>query len=347
MYGMNIEEIDLSDKKQVDEIKDFLAKFDLKLDDNVDYTIAIRLDGNIKATCSKAKNVFKCFAVSPELQGEGISNKLITALNNKLFEEGTYHNFIFTKPKNKQIFTSMNYKDIYEVENVCLLENGVYDINKYLDKIADKYNIDNTTEKSALVMNCNPFTLGHRYLIECAARKSKEVLVFIVEEDKSLFPFKYRYELVKKGVSDLENVKVIPGGEYIISSATFPSYFLRKEDEVLKAYTNIDAGIFAKYFCSRFNITDRFVGEEPYCNVTRAYNNALNETLNKYGVKLHIINRKENAGIKISASMVRELIKEDQYDKMKELIPSVTWEFLNSNEGREIMEKIKVSNSPH
>jgi [citrate (pro-3S)-lyase] ligase len=241
----------------------------------------------------------------------------------------------------------MNYKLIYEVENVALFENGMYDINKYLNKLVKKYNIDCFTEKSAMVMNCNPFTLGHRYLIEMAAKKSKEVVVFIVEEDKSLFPFKYRYELVKEGVKDLENVKVIPGGEYIISSATFPSYFLRKEDEVLEAYTRIDAGIFAKYFCPKFNITNRFVGEEPYCNITKAYNKALKEILEEFGVKLNIIERKSSDGIKISASKVRELIKNDKIQMIEKLVPEVTWEFLNSYKGKEIMEKIKISNSPH
>lgn len=347
MYGYDIEKINLKDEKQVQEVREFLNGFDLKMDNNIDYTVVVRSNDKIKATCSKGKNVFKCFAVSPELQGEGISAKLITTLNDKLFEEGIYHSFIFTKPKNKDIFYSMNYKLIYEVENVALFENGMYDIDKYLDKLAKKYDIDDITEKSAMVMNCNPFTLGHRYLIEMAAGNSKEVLVFIVEEDKSLFPFKDRYELVKEGVKDLENVKVIPGGEYIISSATFPSYFLRKEDEILEAYTRIDAGIFGKYFCAKFNITNRFVGEEPYCNVTKAYNKALKEILQVLGVKLNVLQRKSSNGIKISASKVRELIKDDKIQMIEELVPEVTWKFLNSYKGKEIMEKIKISNSPH
>lgn len=347
MYGYNIEKVNLNRREEVQQVKDFLTKFSLDLDSNVDYTIVVRINGEIKATCSKTKNVFKCFAVSQELQGEGISTKLITSLNNKLFEEGIYHSFIFTKPENVGIFTGLNYKIIYEIENVVLLENGIYDINKYMDKLMKKYEIDNIVEKTALVMNCNPFTLGHRYLIEEAAKQTDEVLVFIVEEDKSLFPFEVRYNLVKEGVKDLKNVKVIPGGEYIISSVTFPSYFLRKADEVLKAYTKLDAGIFAKYFCDKLNITKRFVGEEPFCEVTRAYNKALQEILNMYGIQLCVVERKKYNDSKISASMVRKLIKDGNLNEIRSLVPESTWEFLNTNIGKEIMENIKKSNSPH
>ena len=37
-------------------------------------------------------------------------------------------------------------------------------------------------------MNCNPFTLGHKYIVEKAARENDNVIIFVVEEDKSSFP---------------------------------------------------------------------------------------------------------------------------------------------------------------
>lgn len=347
MYSYNVEKINLNKESQINEVKSFLSEFQLELDDNVDYTVVIRIEGEIKATCSKAKSVFKCFAVSKELQGEGISNKLITALNDRLFEEGMYHSFIFTKPENISIFEGLNYKLVYQVEKAALLENGLYDINKYLNKIKKKHNLQENKNRAALVMNCNPFTLGHRYLIEEASKNAEEVIVFIVEENKSLFPFDIRYELVKEGVKDLENVKVIPGGEYIISQATFPSYFLRKKDDILSAYTEMDAGIFAEHFCKEFNIYKRFVGEEPYCQVTNQYNESLKKKLNEYKIELCIIERKAHNDTAISASEVRNLIKEDNLKKVKEIVPEVTWTFLNSLKGKEIVEKIKISDSPH
>ncbi|MBZ9625644.1 [citrate (pro-3S)-lyase] ligase [Clostridium sp. FP2] len=347
MYGFNVERINLKDEDGVKEVRDFLQSFQLLLDDNVDYTIVIRQNGEIKATCSKSKNVFKCFAVSDDLRGTGVSAILMGAVADKLFEEGTYHSFIFTKVENIDIFTSLGYKLIDKIENVALLESGIYDISQYLKRLQLEYNIDGATIKSAIVMNCNPFTLGHRYLIEEAAKQSTEVLVFIVEEDKSSFPFIHRYNMVKEGVSHLNNVRVIKGGEYIISEATFPTYFLRRKDEILKAYTTLDASVFGRYFCKTLNITKRFIGEEPYCEVTNAYNDALKEILPTYGVEVIEVKRRALMGEVISASKVRKLIVEGKIGDIKHIVPSSTWEFLNTKVGKEIMGRIKFSHAPH
>ncbi len=348
MYDIDIWNINLNDVKERDKVNSFLNDFNLILDKDVDYTIAAKNNnGDIIATASKWKNILKCFAVSEEYRGENLTSVLITSLIDKLFEEGIYHAFIFTKPNMAKMFINLNFKLIYEVDKAVLLEFGLSNIDGYLKKLVKSYNIEASKTRGAVVMNCNPFTSGHRFLVEQAAEACEEVLVFVVEEDKSIFPFKYRYELVKKGVEDLKNVKVIQGGEYIISSATFPSYFLREEDERLKAYEEIDGGIFGKYFCNEFNIKKRFVGEEPYCNVTNTYNETLKEVLPRYGVELVELKRKEYNKEYISASKVRALIREGKINEIKNMIPEVTWEFLNSEEGRDIVEKIKVTNSPH
>ncbi|MBQ9442198.1 MAG: [Selenomonadaceae bacterium] len=74
-------------------------------------------------------------------------------------------------------------------------------------------------------MNCNPFTLGHEYLIEYASKKVKKLYIFVVEEDKSEFKFADRFELVKRGVKKFSNVEVLPSGKFIISQQTFSGYF--------------------------------------------------------------------------------------------------------------------------
>lgn len=348
MEVLNLEKVNLNNSYSRKEVHEFLESYNLKLDDDVDYTIVIRdSKGNIKATSSKAKSVFKCFAVSEELRGEGITSTLITNLVDKLFQEGKNHSFIFTKPDKISIFKSLNFKLIYEVKRAALLEYGMYDINKALDNMAKKYSINKDVPKAAIVMNCNPFTLGHKYLIEEASKSCSEVIVFIVEEDKSLFPFDVRYELVKKGTAHLKNVTVIPGGEYIISGATFPTYFLREENLRHRAFSELDAGIFGKYFCSKFNIVKRIVGEEPYCNSTNTYNESLSNILPQYGVELCQIERKKSENKFISASNVRELLKNDKTDEVKKLLPEVTIEFINSNRGIEIVNRIKESNSLH
>lgn len=347
MYYNEVEVINLNNKKEVEEVKAFLNKNNLDFDKNVDYTVVIRENNEIKATCSKSGEVLKCFAISEELRGNGISEKLITELNNKLFEEGIYHSFIFTKPENVDIFMGLNYKLICKVEKVALLENGIGSIDSYIKGIQKKYDLHCNKQRAALVMNCNPFTNGHRYLIEEASKHNEEVLIFVVEEEKSLFPFEVRYNLVKYGVMDLLNVKVIEGGPYIISSATFPTYFLREEGAISKAYTQLDSEIFLKYFCGPLNINVRYVGDEPYCNVTRSYNETLMETFKRYNKKLIVIGRKEFSNRAISASMVRKYIKNGNINDIEALVPKTTYDFLKSPKGEIIIDNIKKSNSPH
>lgn len=348
MFGLQLEKVNLNNSRDREEVDKFLKKFNLILDKDVDDTIVLRDEQKvIKATCSKAGNVFKCFAVSEELRGENVTGVLITELVNIMFEQGVYQSFIFTKPDKAKVFETLNFSIICETENAVLLEYGISNINKYLSGLVKQYSINTEMKNGALVMNCNPFTLGHRYLIEKASAQCEQILLFIVQEDKSLFPFKDRYSLVKQGVSDLPNVKVIPGGQYIISKATFPSYFIRKEELRTKAYEEIDASIFGRYFCSKLNINKRFVGCEPYCRVTNSYNETLKRILPQYGVNIIEVERSKYKENYMSASMVRQLIREDKLKEAKYLVPEVTWQFLNSKEGEEVLDKIKKSNSPH
>lgn len=340
MNELQIEIIDINNEEERNEVKRFLNAFSLDYEKDIDYTVVLRVKGDIVATASKSKNILKGFAINEELQGEGITAMLVSSLLDRLFYEEIYHSFIFTKPENIDIFSSLGFKLLYKAQKAALLENGIYDIHDHIKKLIKKHNIDINKSRSALVMNCNPFTKGHRYLIEKASQASKEVLVFIVEEDKSVFPFESRYNMVKDGTSDLKNVKVIRGGEYIISLATFPTYFFKKEDDILRTYTDIDAGIFAKYFCKELNIDRRFVGEEPYCKVTRAYNDSLFKELEKFNINLSIIPRKSIEGEITSASKVRELIKDKDVSKLETLLPKVTLEFLQTKIGKEIVEDI-------
>jgi [citrate (pro-3S)-lyase] ligase len=345
MYGIIIEPIDLKseDRQSVDE---FLGGFDLSLDDDVEYTVAARLGEKIVGTCSFAGKVLKCFGVSEEMQGEGISASLITHLTDKLFEKGIYETFIFTKPKNKGIFEGLGYGEVHSTKDVILLEGGMANVKRYVQTMFKKSGLGDG-KKAALVMNCNPFTLGHRYLIETAAQENDEVVVFIVEEERSLFPFNVRLNLVRRGTEDLKNVHVIPGGNYIISSSTFPSYFLRQDDERMRAYTRLDAGIFGKFIAPAFNIVKRYVGTEPYCQMTGSYNEALKSILPVYGVDVNLIERLEVRDKAVSASEVRNLIRTDNWEEIGKIVPDSTYEFLKSEAADTIIKKIKGSDSLH
>ena len=173
------------------------------------------------------------------------------------------------------------------------------------------------------------------------------ILVLIVEEDKSSFPFVDRIDLVKKGTAHLKNVTVLPSSEYVISSATFPNYFLRKEDDSLSEFMKLDTKITAEHFCKKLNISTRFVGEEPYCEVTNKYNETMIETFKEFGLNVEIIPRKESDNIAISASYVRQLLKEDNWNEISKIVPATTLEFLQSTKGKEITDRIKNSSSVH
>lgn len=345
MYDILIEKVDLKSSER-DKVNEFLKRFDLILDRDVEYTIVARKNDDIVGTCSFSGKVLKCFAVDENIQGEGLASKLITHLTNLLFDRGIYETFIFTKPKNKQIFEGVGYKEVHSTEGVVLLEGGMANVEAYVARMFKSSGMS-LEKKAALVMNCNPFTLGHRYLIESAAKENDEVVVFIVEENRSSFPFDVRLRLVREGVADLKNVTVIPGGSYIISSATFPAYFLRQEDERLLAYTRLDAGIFGKYIAREFNIARRYVGTEPYCAVTNSYNNALGEILPHYGVELKLVERIVTEDRPISASYVRELLKKDKLEEVKAIVPKTTYDFLISEEATPIIERLKRSDLPH
>lgn len=338
---MNVERVNLRSNYEKEEIRTFLKKFGLEYAEDVDYTAAIRRGDEIIGTASKTANVVKCFAVDDSARGEGVTNLLVTSLTNKMFEEGITHSFLFTKPENIDIFGGIGYKLIAKTGKVALMEMGIGSIDKKIDSIKKNFNIEGEKERGLIVMNCNPFTFGHQYLIETAASQVEELLIFVVEEDKSVFPFRDRYELVKKGTGHLPNVKVIPGTEYIISSATFPTYFLKKEDDMLLEYVKLDVTVTAEHFCKKLGIKKRFVGEEPYCQVTARYNDAMKAILPDYGVELIQIPRKEWDGKAISASRVREYIKNDKLEELKELVPGTTYEYLLSDAGQAVCEKIK------
>jgi [citrate (pro-3S)-lyase] ligase len=183
----------------------------------------------------------------------------------------------------------------------------------------------------AIVMNCNPFTLGHRYLIEYAASQCDRLFVFAVEEDLSFFPFADRIELIREGTADLSNVTVLPSGNFIISRTTFPLYFEKEalqEDVVIDASSDVET--FASKIAPALGITVRFAGEEPLDNVTRQYNAQMRRILPQYGVEFAVIPRKELSGEPISASWVRRLLEEGEFDGIKSLVPQTTFDYLQS-----------------
>lgn len=342
MYDVYIEEFDLGNRQEIEE---FLSPFEIELEKDVEHTLVAKSEGKIVGTCSSAGNIIKSVAVRCTCGNTGVGSKLVTHMMNHLFDRGIYDVFVFTKKANTEIFRDLGFKEIVSSEKVVLMENGRRGITDYVKGMLVNSGLGNGG-KASIVMNCNPMTRGHLHLIKRASEENDEVVVFIVEEDKSLFSFETRLDLVRKCTREFGNVHVIPGGRYIISSNTFPSYFLR-EDEKSSQYMEIDLNIFGKYIGPAFNIEKRYVGTEPYCNMTGSYNEGMKKILPGYGIEVVEVERHEMGGKAVSASMVRQKIREDRIEDVKAIVCKDVYEYLLSKEGKATIDRIKGSDSLH
>ena len=343
--------INLKDAEETGQVRAFLSQFDLSYEPkDVEFTLALLADEKIYATGSIKGEVIRNVAVNQVKQGQGLFSTMISLLMQELSQRKRHHYFVFTKPDVESIFKNLAFKTIERVDPVVvLMESGIGSIDAYCKKLSKKLHEDlgeKSGKRAALVMNCNPFTLGHKALVKKASEENDSVVLFVVKEDLSVFPYVHRFEMVKKGVSEFNNVTVIDGGKYMISSATFPTYFTHG-DEAVKAQTQLDIKIFAKYIARAAAIDRRYVGEEPYCEVTQAYNKAMDEILPENDVELRVMSRAELDGAFISASKVRQAIKEDDWDRVRALVPVTTYETLISEQLKPVIEAIKSSDGRH
>jgi [citrate (pro-3S)-lyase] ligase len=269
-----------AEQTDLSKVLNLLDKCSLSKPDGVNYTAGIYTDGGeLAATGSLKGDMIQAIAVDPAHQGEDLMGKLLTHLIGVASERGLSSLHLFTKPEKAVQFQGLGFRLVASARPfAALLEWGAEGIEQYAaslshtaklaeSKFAASHGGAMPSVVSALVMNCNPFTLGHRFLAEQASISSDIVYLLVVEEDKSLFSFKDRFEMVYRGVEDLTNVVVIPGGRYAVSSLTFPSYFT-KEENLAKAHTAIDAEIFCRHIAPALKVTRRFIGTEPLSAVT-------------------------------------------------------------------------------
>lgn len=338
--------VNLNNDRQFAEVQTFLASFDLTFDRDVEYTILLRAGDQLVATGSFQGEVLRNIAVDETMQGCGLTATVVSELMQEQARRGRFHYFIFTKPRSAHLFTAIGFTEIARAEPyVALLETGAGSVQSYCADILKEIS-HLPPDRAAVVVNCNPFTKGHRALIEQAARENPAVIVFVVSEDRSLFPFAHRFRLVKEGVADLANVAVVPAGKYMVSVATFPTYFTRDEDKVT-AQTALDITLFATQIAPRLGIKARYIGDEPYCSVTNCYNQSMLDIFPRHGIQPKLIQRVELDGQPISASKVRALIKTADWEGIRRLVPDVTYAYLQSEEAQAVLEKIRTSDSRH
>lgn len=278
------------------------------------------------ATGSRDGNLLKYLAVDPARQGEDLLATVLTRLRKDAFRLGMDHLFLYTKPRNRLMLQSLFFYPVAQTKTVLLMEDRKDGLQRYLDSLP-RYPEAKTV--GAAVMNCDPFTNGHRYLIETAAKDCDRLYVFVLSEDRGHFPAKDRLALVQAGTADLENVTVVETGPYLISAATFPTYFLPNRDQAGEARCQLDIAIFAGRLAPALGITHRYVGTEPFSALTEDYNRNLAEQLPAHGIRLVQVPRMEQAGCAVSASRVRKLLKEGNPAEIRELVPPATYAYLS------------------
>ncbi len=307
--------------------RSILSRAGLVDDGRADVTAIARDGEDIVAVGSREGNILKLIAVDGDRRGEDLTSSILTELRKNAFAEGYKHLFLYTKPKNKYAFSSLFFYPVAETEDVALLEDRRDGIRDFIATLPE---YSSCGRVGALVMNCNPFTLGHRYLAEIAARECERVFIFVLSEEGGAFTAYDRYEMVRAGVADLENVTVLQTGPYLISQATFPTYFLPDRESAADAQCMLDIEIFAKYYAPRMSITHRYVGSEPYSQLTDKYNSALRDNLPKKGIEVIEVPRLCAGGRAISASEARRKIAEGCLSELSELLPKTTIDYLSN-----------------
>ncbi|MEI6274792.1 MAG: hypothetical protein WCP08_02330 [Prolixibacteraceae bacterium] len=351
------ETLDLDNPFDVKLVKGFLADLGFEFDPSeVECTMIVyNLKGELVGTGSHQGRILKYVAVDPKYRDTTAFALIVTYMTEKLLKIYK-HTFVFTRPENSVRFGGLGFSEIASAPPLfSILEFGFESILTYQDYLQTLIRPTETTAVAAIVVNCNPFTNGHKYLIEKAASENELLYLFVVEEDLSAFPFKVRWELIRKGIAHLNNVVMVRGGMYIVSGSIFPAYFLKNEtiSDVMEKQAELDVQIFARYVVPVLGIKKRYVGTEKYCVTTAAYNRAMKKILPASGVEIIEVMRKlatpgsSKLPIFISASNIRQAIKADQLDDVVEFLPESTREFLYSDESLEIRNKIKSGTGRH
>lgn len=373
-----ITEVSTRDYNTKEQIHSLLETEGIHKDKHLDYTCAMFDETmNVIATGSCFSNTLRCLAVSSEHQGEGLMNQIIAHLISIQFIRGNTHLFLYTKTESAPFFSSLGFYEIANIKNqIVFMENRRNGFASYLKNLQQESQIlpqfkKITTEIqslspeqapvtaaihpekkiAALVINANPFTLGHQYLIEKASRENDILHLFIVEEDASLIPFTVRKKLVLDGTAHLNNIIYHDSGSYIISNATFPAYFQKDDKAVMKSHAELDLAIFIK-IAKDLHITKRYIGEEPFSEVTQIYNTIMAEKLPESGIGCTIIPRKEficstqenrSDYLPISASLARQAIKDRNFKLLEQLVPETTLQYFKSKEAFSVIQTIDAA----
>ena len=308
----------------------FLADRQLRYD-HMDY-YAVVTDGDdderILAGGGLSGNVIKCVAVAEAAGGEHLCNTIVSHLLTVASEWGHHIVRVFTKPRNLGIFSSLSFRLLAESPEAILMETGIGGLSHYLEYLKTmRHTLHDGARVGAVVMNANPFTLGHRYLVEQAAADADWLYVIAVREDRSLFAYDERLRMIREGCEGLPNVTVCEGSDYAVSGTTFPTYFLKRLDDASDTQMTLDLDLFRRHIAKALGVTVRYVGSEDGDPLTQRYNELMARML----PEVRETRRLEMQGEAVSASKVRAAVANGRMSEAAMMTPRGTWPCLLSH----------------
>jgi [citrate (pro-3S)-lyase] ligase len=327
------------DRPEVNEARQLIESQGLRFEPEFDDLVGLFENGQLVACGARAGYVLKMLAIAPSHQGTDAMGELVTQLILSAMSAGHDTVFVFTRPQNTFSFEALNFRLLVTHDQAALLEHGP-GLPEYLASHASQIT---EGHNGAVVINGNPFTKGHLYLVEYAAQRVDRLYLFVVHEDRSVFPFAVRLRLAQEATAHLRNVTVLDTSRYAVSAGTFPAYFLKRLDERAATQMQIDVHLFAERIAPPFHVRCRFVGQEPLCPLTAAYNRIMAEVLKAHAIEWMEVPRLQTAGSPISATQVRKALAANDTETLKDLVPPATLEFLQSPAARPIAERLRTS----
>lgn len=314
------------------DLENLLFQEGIRFEENVETTFGKYENDKLIATASIYKNIIKCVAIDPAYKGGSVFNEMMTVILAEINQNNYDNAFVYTKTIYEKSFAYIGFKEIERLGNeLIFMEKARDGFTSYLEKLKET-KVDGESI-GAVVLNANPFTLGHQFLVDYGAKHCTYLHVFVVSEDASYFSAKDRSKMVELGLKSYDNVIVHPTESYLVSAATFPSYFIDENKSVTKIHASLDARIFKNHIGKVLEIDQRFVGTEPTDEATRIYNETMREIFESEPNKLDLVEipRKELYGKVISASRVRTLIDQGKMEEIKDLVPQTTYEYIKNN----------------
>ena len=322
----DIQEVPLQSSLFRTRVERFLERNGLRMEALDHYYTVQGADGEILAGAGTAGDIIKCVAVDSSERSSGLTVPLISRVMSEAASRGLTALKVFTKPEYEPVFESLGFHTIAMAPLAVLMENGrgLEDYCSYLRRLRTP------GPCGVAIINANPFTLGHKYLLDTAAARVDTLFVIPVGEEGQQFSYKERFRMISDAAP--KGVRVLDASAYQISAATFPSYFIKDLSDVSETQMRLDLDLFGRHIAPSLGVLARFIGSEPDDDLTAGYNSLMRKILPQYGVSVVEIPRlEEENGAPVSASRVRKALNAGRFRAAAALTPPSSHHFMLAN----------------